>query len=61
MLADPLTKMMRADYLLSVLDSNRWNYAQPAAGKLEKLKKQEYRKSKKESAEDCDEDATGEA
>ena len=45
--ADPLTKSMSDDFLQQILDSNIWNFEQPADSKAEKIKKQIGRKSHK--------------
>jgi hypothetical protein len=48
MIADPLTKQMRADVLLQVLQSNLWNYGQPEYAKQDKCRKQWLRRKAKD-------------
>ena len=47
MLADPLTKDMRDDYLQNVLDTNEWDFEQKQLDKDEKDKKKAYRHAKR--------------
>ena len=59
MACDCLTKTMREDYLLAILESNKWNVAQTAEAKAIKLRKaegvQRRKAERKEAAEDLDE------
>jgi hypothetical protein len=53
MVADCLTKAMREEFLLRVLESNLWDFAQPESAREVKLRKQQQRsKTWAEDAED---------
>ena len=48
MVADCLTKAMRDDYLMNVLQTNVWNFVQTAEAKASKTRKSEQCASKRD-------------
>ena len=60
MVADPLTKSMKEDFMLQVLNSNMWNYGQPEHAKFDKARKQWLRRRSKQGKDSCQTDGSDE-
>ena len=54
MLADSLTKLMKEEYLLKVLNENWWNYEQPEFAKELKAKKSQQRRKVSDNSDVAD-------